>query len=129
MPAHLADWLLTREQFEPVPTNPGLYRLTNPDHDGERRTRQAVQDLRQHGYQVQADPAVLDPALTPVPRQPTMRGALLEHRSRVAQAATARSPQRGPTLTTTPGTRPAPPGPSYAPPVGPATTSGQGRGR
>jgi hypothetical protein len=101
MPAHLADWFLTREQFEQVPGTLGLYRLTNADVDGQRRTRQAVHDLREHGYGVQADYS-LDPALTPGRPQPVVRGGLMERRSRTARAAMARSPQRGPALTTTP---------------------------
>ncbi|WP_455358359.1 hypothetical protein [Streptomyces sp. SYSU K21746] len=29
MPGHLAHWFLVREQFEPVPGEPGLFRLTD----------------------------------------------------------------------------------------------------
>ena len=54
-PIHLADWYLTREQFERVPGTPGLYRLTHPEQDGARRTRQAVHDLRAQGFAVYAD--------------------------------------------------------------------------
>ncbi|WP_405889827.1 hypothetical protein OG427_07210 [Streptomyces sp. NBC_00133] len=128
MPAHLANWYLTREQFEQVPGTPGLYRLTNPHEDGQRRTRQAVHDLRTHGYSVQADYS-LDPALTQSPPQPAVRNRLMERRSRIAQAATARSPQRGTALTTSPGTRPIPPRPTYAPTVGATQSAGHGRGR
>ncbi|WSQ12905.1 hypothetical protein OG604_36915 [Streptomyces sp. NBC_01231] len=85
----MADWFLVREQFEPVPFSPGLYRLTEPEHDGLRRTRQAVHDLRALGYQVQADSA-LDPALTPRPVPPTAGHDLTERRSRIVQAAAAR---------------------------------------
>ncbi|GHH95417.1 hypothetical protein GCM10017779_58740 [Streptomyces capillispiralis] len=62
MPAHLAHWYLEREQFEPVPGEPGLYRLSEPERDGVRRTRQAVHDLRRHGYTVQATCALTRPS-------------------------------------------------------------------
>ncbi|WP_330347801.1 hypothetical protein [Streptomyces sp. NBC_00582] len=39
IPTHLAHWFLVREQFEPVPDTPGLYRLAHPEQDGLRRTR------------------------------------------------------------------------------------------
>ncbi|MGW1194510.1 hypothetical protein ACWD4B_01425 [Streptomyces sp. NPDC002536] len=129
MPEQLAHWFLTREQFEPVPERPGMYRLTNPDQDGMRRTRQAVHDLRRHGYAVQADYS-LDPALTPGPaHNPIAAHAHTERRSRIAHAAAARSPQRGPALTTSPGARPIPPQPTYAPTVGMTPSAGHSRGR
>ncbi|WP_435217573.1 hypothetical protein [Streptomyces sp. bgisy034] len=106
MTAHLAEWFLTREQFEPVPGNPGLYRLAQPEQDGQRRARQAVGDLRRLGFQVQADYS-LDPARTPERDRPYGRNGLPEHRRRIAQAAAATSPQRAPTLTTTPTQPPA----------------------
>ncbi|KPI25119.1 hypothetical protein OV320_8324 [Actinobacteria bacterium OV320] len=93
IPAHLADWFLVREQFEPIPETPGLYRLAHPQHDGIRRIRQAVLDLRRHGYEVQAD-YPLDPAFSPGPPQPAVRNGLLERRNPIAQAAATRSPQR-----------------------------------
>ncbi|UBI41304.1 hypothetical protein K7I03_28495 [Streptomyces mobaraensis] len=116
LPAHLADWFLTQEQFESVPGTPGLYRLSDPDRDGQRRTRQAVQDLRRHGYTVQADYA-LDPALTPGPPQHPARHGQVEQRSRIAQAAAARSPQRGPAPATPLGGPPVPPSSATAPPA------------
>ncbi|MBT2509204.1 hypothetical protein J7I98_25635 [Streptomyces sp. ISL-98] len=128
MPAHLAHWFLVREQFEPVPDQPGLFRLTEPERDGPRRTRQAVHDLRQKGYTVHADVA-LDPAEAPSPPRPSLPNGLMERRSRLAQAAAARSPQRGPALTTSrPVARPIPPKPAYAPTVH-LTASGTGRSR
>ncbi|MER5215373.1 hypothetical protein ABT063_33710 [Streptomyces sp. NPDC002838] len=105
IPAHLAHWFLVREQFEPVPDTPGLYRLTRPEQDGFRRTCQAVHDLRRHGYEVQADDA-LDPALTAPPPRPAARNGLTDRRTRIAQAA-ARSPQRPSVVAATPG-RPMP---------------------
>ncbi|MER5885861.1 hypothetical protein ABT160_18665 [Streptomyces sp. NPDC001941] len=57
---HLARWFMSREQFEPVPGTPGLFRLRDPDWDGVRRTRAAVCALRVHRFEVRADP-VLDP--------------------------------------------------------------------
>ncbi|GGS92859.1 hypothetical protein GCM10010254_10980 [Streptomyces chromofuscus] len=125
IPAHLAHWFLVREQFEPVPDTPGLYRLTRPEQDGFRRTRQAVHDLRRHGYEVQADDA-LDPALTAPPPQPAARNGLMDRRARIAQAA-ARSPQRLSVLETTPG-RPIPQ-PAAMPAVGHTPAAGNGRGR
>ncbi|MGW3009607.1 hypothetical protein ACWC9R_12325 [Streptomyces sp. NPDC001219] len=93
IPAHLADWFLVREQFEPIPGTPGLYRLTHPEHDGIRRTRQAVHDLRRHGYDVKADHS-LDPGHSSSPPQPVVHNGLMERRSRIAQAAATRSPQQ-----------------------------------
>ncbi|WP_414169086.1 hypothetical protein ACMATS_24680 [Streptoverticillium reticulum] len=129
MPANLAHWFLTREQFEPVPEQPGMYRLTNPDYDGMRRTRQAVHDLRRHGYAVHADYS-LDPVLTPgPPHNPMAVPEHTERRSRIARAAAGRSPQRGPALTTSPpSARPIPPKPAYAPTVH-LTASATGRSR
>ncbi|MEU3599300.1 hypothetical protein ABZ714_11290 [Streptomyces sp. NPDC006798] len=87
-PLHLADWYLTRTQFEQVPGTPGLYRLTDPEHDGARRTRQAVHDLRAQGFAVYADYA-LDPASEPaLPEQ-----LVTARQTRLARAAAARSPQ------------------------------------
>lgn len=115
MPAHLARWLLVREQFEPVPEQRGLFRLTEPDRDGPRRTRQAVHDLRRHGYAVQTDVA-LDPAASASPPHPVRSDGLSEQRSRIAQAAAGRSPQHGmmPTASLPPA-RSALPGPGYTP--------------
>ncbi|NEB01973.1 hypothetical protein G3I78_23305 [Streptomyces sp. SID13726] len=89
---HLADWLLTREQFEPIPDSPGHYRLLQPAYDGLRRARQAAQDLRRLGYQVHTD-ATLTPGRSPGPPQLGVYNGLLESRVRVAQAAATRSPQ------------------------------------
>ncbi|CAL9583813.1 hypothetical protein SUDANB106_05100 [Streptomyces sp. enrichment culture] len=117
LPAHLATWFLTREQFEPVPGKPGLFRLTEPERDGPRRTRQAVHDLRRHGYTVYADHA-LDPAASASPPRPARPNGLTERRSRLAQAAAGRSPQRSPAPTTAPpAARPIPPKPTYVPTV------------
>lgn len=128
MPPHLAEWFLTREQFEPVPTNPGLYRLSEPERDGHRRARQAVTDLRGQGYAVHAD-ITLDPALSPGPLRPAPPNGLLERRNRLAQAAAGRTTQRGTRPTTSlPSARPAPPKPSFAPTVH-LTASGGGRTR
>lgn len=116
MPAHLGRWFLVREQFEPVPDQPGLFRLTEPERDGPRRTRQAVHDLRRHGYAVQTDVA-LDPATSATPPRPVQSNDLSERRSRVAQAAAGRSPQHGmaPTASLPPPARSALPEPGYAP--------------
>ncbi|MFC5958564.1 hypothetical protein ACFP51_30255 [Streptomyces pratens] len=127
MPAHLADWFLVREQFEPVPGSPGLYQLTDPERDGPRRTRQAARDLRRHGYAVHVDADVsLTPANPPRPHRPN---GLAEHRSHIARAAASQSSQRHATPTTSPpSARPTPPKPTYAPTVHP-TTSAIGRSR
>ncbi|MCX5395633.1 hypothetical protein [Streptomyces sp. NBC_00102] len=113
LPAHLGHWYLEREQFEPVPTEPGLYRLIEPGRDGVRRTRQAVHDLRQHGYAVRAD-IQLDPSLTNGPPRPARPIGSLERRSRLAQAAARRTTQpSAPPVTS----------PAIPPPVTPKTTS------
>ncbi|MFJ8676325.1 hypothetical protein [Streptomyces sp. NPDC093589] len=89
LPAHLADWFLVREQFESVPDEPGLYRLTETERDGPRRTRQAAQDLRGHGYSVHVDADVAPTsAHAPHPNE------LAERRSHIAHAAASRSPQQ-----------------------------------
>ncbi|MEU3188425.1 hypothetical protein ABZ707_30160 [Streptomyces sp. NPDC006923] len=117
-PAYLAEWFLVREQFERVPGNTaGLYRLTNPETDGPRRTRQAVLDLRKIGFHVQADLS-LDPART------------TDHRARIAGAAAARSPQRGPDLTSTPlAARLESPEPAHVPPGRATRPGGHRHGR
>ncbi|CAL9365011.1 hypothetical protein SUDANB105_00745 [Streptomyces sp. enrichment culture] len=128
MPAHLAHWFLTREQFEPVADTPGLFRLTEPERDGPRRTRQAIQDLRRLGYAVQADVA-LDLTPSARPPRPTSSNGLMQRRSRVAQAAASRSSQgRIAPTTSAPSTRPIPPKPTYAPTVR-LTASAVGRSR
>ncbi|MFF2567290.1 hypothetical protein [Streptomyces sp. NPDC058084] len=127
-PAHLAHWFLVREQFEPVPHKPGLYRLAEPERDGPRRTRRAVHDLRSKGYAVHADVA-LDPAASAGPARPARPNGLMERRSRIAQAAAGRSPQRAQAPTTSlPAARPIPPKPTYAPTVH-LTASATGRSR
>ncbi|MFF6783798.1 hypothetical protein [Streptomyces sp. NPDC012510] len=129
IPPHLAQWFLAREQFEPVPDTPGLYRLAHPEQDGVRRTRQAVHDLRRLGYAVQAEPA-LDPARTPGPPQPAVRNGLTERRTRVAQAAATHSPQQAPPLTATPMSgHPGPQPAAAAPAAGPGRSAGPARGR
>ncbi|MFJ2739671.1 hypothetical protein ACIO3O_08380 [Streptomyces sp. NPDC087440] len=120
--SHLADWLLVREQFQPVPGETGLYRLTEPERDGIRRALQAAQDLRGLGYAVHTDADLAAPG-------PALHGQPRESRARSAQAAANRSPQRGPALTTSPPrARPIPPKPTAAPSVHmSATTAGRGR--
>ncbi|KFG10087.1 MULTISPECIES: hypothetical protein [Streptomyces] len=128
LPAHIAHWYLEREQFEPVPGEPGLYRLSEPERDGRRRTRQAVDDLRLLGYTVQADMRV-DPAVSASPPRPVRPNGLQERR-RLAQAAAGRTTQRRatPPTTSAPAARPIPPKPTYAPTVH-LTASGGGRSR
>ncbi|MFD7517447.1 hypothetical protein ACFV85_21895 [Streptomyces niveus] len=116
LPAHLADWFLTRVQFEPVPDEPGLYRLTDPGRDGRRRTRQAVTDLRRHGYTVHADIA-LDPAQSEGPPAPALPNGLSERRSRIAQAAGRPSQRRTVPITSAPSVRTAPSEPASTPTV------------
>ncbi|MFJ4703676.1 hypothetical protein ACIP6I_02280 [Streptomyces anulatus] len=129
MPTHLAQWYLEREQFEPVPGEPALYRLSEPERDGIRRTRQAVHDLRSQGYTVQAD-IRLDPARSPRPPRPARPNGLMERRSRLAQAAAGATTQRRatPPTTSAPAARPVPPKPAYTPTVHP-TASSSGRSR
>lgn len=128
MPAHLAHWYLEREQFEPVPGEPGLYRLSEPERDGARRTRQAVHDLRSQGYTVQADIS-LDPALSANPPRPVRPNGLIERRTRLAQAAASRTTQLRPApLMAARPARAVPPKPAYAPTVHlTASTSGRTR--
>ncbi|CAM5243107.1 hypothetical protein [Streptomyces hirsutus] len=127
MPAHLAHWFLVREQFEPVPDSPGLYRLTASERDGPRRTRQAAQDLRRHGYAVHVDADVaLASAAPPRPLRPN---GLTERRSRIARAAASQSSQRRAVPTTSPpSARSIPPKPAYASAVH-LTASAPGRSR
>ncbi|MFE1071171.1 hypothetical protein ACFW5W_08085 [Streptomyces sp. NPDC058783] len=126
VPAHLAHWYLVREQFEPVPDEPGLYRLSEPERDGPRRARQAVHDLRRQGYTVQAD-IRLDPSLSAGPPRPVRPNGLQERRSRLAQAAAGRTTQRStPPTTSPPSARPIPPKPTSAPTVH-LTAPGGGR--
>jgi hypothetical protein len=113
VPAHLARRLLTREQFEPVPGTPGLFRLTEPERDGPRRARRAIHGLRRAGYTVHADYSLATTS-EPAGPQPTRT----ERRSRLARAAALRSPQRRtPPTTSLPLVRPIPPLPAYAPTV------------
>ncbi|MGI5438715.1 hypothetical protein ACQEV4_15245 [Streptomyces shenzhenensis] len=128
LPAHIAHWYLEREQFEPVPGEPGLYRLSEPERDGRRRTRQAVDDLRLLGYTVQADMRV-DPAVSASPPRPVRPNGLQERR-RLAQAAAGRTTQlrATPPTTSAPAARPIPPKPTYAPTVH-LTASGGRRSR
>lgn len=128
MPAHLAHWFLVREQFEPVPGEPGLFRLTEPERDGPRRTRRAVHDLRRHGYVVHADVA-LDPVPRAAPPRPSRPLGSAERRSRIVQAAARRSPQRSPVPAPPPAARPIPPMPAYAPTVHLAGPPSTGRSR
>ncbi|MYU06140.1 hypothetical protein GTY81_20120 [Streptomyces sp. SID8366] len=117
-PQHLAHWFLVREQFEPVPSIPGLYRLTHPEHDGPRRTRQAAHDLLKLGYTAHTDLG-LDPdaPAVAVPR-PHRAPAPPGRWTRLAQAAATRSPQHQAAPTTAPPTvRVMPPKPVYAPTV------------
>ncbi|MGW5868260.1 hypothetical protein ACWFRJ_39645 [Streptomyces sp. NPDC055239] len=127
MPAHLAEWLLTSEQFEPVPATPGLYRLRQPERDGQRRARQAVSDLRRLGHAVHADFSV-DPALAPSPPRPARPNSPMERRSRLAQAA-GRTTQSGtPPTTSPPSARPLPPPqPTFAPTVHLTASGGRTR--
>ncbi|NIY65600.1 hypothetical protein SMALB_3605 [Streptomyces malaysiensis] len=128
MPAHLAHWFLVREQFEPVSEQPGLFRLTDPERDGPRRTRQAIHDLRRHGYTVHADMR-LDPSLSAGPPRPARPNGLQERRSRLAQAAAGRTTQHAtPPTTSLPSARPIPSKPTYAPTVH-LTAAGKGRSR
>ncbi|MFI1721803.1 hypothetical protein [Streptomyces sp. NPDC020489] len=129
LPTHLAHWYLEREQFEPVPDQPGLYRLSESERDGPRRTRQAIHDLRRQGFTVQAD-IRLDPAVSASPPRQVRANGLLERRSRLAEAAAGRTTQRRatPPTTSAPAARPIPPKPTYAPTVHLAA-SGGGRSR
>lgn len=125
--SHLAHWLLIRLQFEPVPQEPGLYRLTDPERDGARRTRQAAQDLRAQSYTVHVDADVAHAESGPP--HPARQNGLAERRTRIAHAAATRPPRRGVTPTVSaPAVRAAPPEPSYAPTVH-LTGSAPGRGR
>lgn len=118
MPTSVAHWYLTRETFQPVPGEPGLYRLSEPERDGPRRTRQAVHNLRLQGCTVRAD-VRLDPAISAGPAEPNRPNGLLERRARLAQAAAGRTTQRRftPPTTSAPAARPVPPRPTYTPSV------------
>ncbi|MFB9556865.1 hypothetical protein [Streptomyces roseoviridis] len=64
-----------------------------------RRTRQAVHDLRRHGFDVHAD-YTLDPAQSAGPPRIQPWAGLMERRSRIAQAAGIRSSQYRPAVST-----------------------------
>lgn len=116
IPAHLAHWSLTREQFDPIADEPGLYQLTEPERDGPRRTRQAAQDLLRHGYAVHIDTDLAHAPATPSP--PLRPDSPTERRSRITQASTSQSPQRRtPPTTSPPSAHPIPQKPLYAPTV------------
>ncbi|MEU0204307.1 MULTISPECIES: hypothetical protein [unclassified Streptomyces] len=115
MPGHLAHWYLQCEQFEPVPGEPRLYRLREPERDGPRRTRQAIHDLRRQGYAVQAD-IRHDPSLSTDPPRRVRPNRFQERRSPLAQAAAGRTTQRSrPPTSSAPTARP--PKPTYASPA------------
>lgn len=125
IPGYLADWLLTHEQFEPVPGSSGQYRLVQPAYDGLRRARQAARDLRRLGYQVHTTPTLVPDRRPGSPQLGTNHG-LLERRSRIAHAAATRSPQS----LTAPATSPTEGVPQVAETVsGRARAVGGGRGR
>ncbi|MFF7393201.1 hypothetical protein ACFZAE_32770 [Streptomyces scabiei] len=63
------DHVLRRVGFEPVPGRRQLYALAEPERDGIRRTRQAVQSLRIVRYQVAVDAAFEPDSLLPRPSQ------------------------------------------------------------
>jgi hypothetical protein len=67
------DHVLRRVGFHPIPGRRQLYALAEPDRDGIRRARQAVQSLRIVRYQVAAD-AAFEPDTTiaadPAPPRP-----------------------------------------------------------
>lgn len=118
---HRAHWYLSREGFELVPGASRLYRLTDPDREGQRRTRQAVSDLRACGFAVHAD-FILDPQAASALGSPE-RSALQQRRR--AAAASARSPQRTSSIRTAAVT---PARPSDAAPAAvPSTGTGRGR--
>ncbi|MFI8308755.1 hypothetical protein ACIF80_36195 [Streptomyces sp. NPDC085927] len=113
-PSHLADWYLTRVQFEHVPGEPGLYRLTEPEHDGLRRTRQAAQDLHAQSFAVHVDADVALAAANPLPL--LRPNGTAERRRHIARAAAGRSLQHSAAPTTAQASaRPIPPKPAYAP--------------
>ncbi|MFI7102754.1 hypothetical protein ACIBK8_25740 [Streptomyces sp. NPDC050161] len=127
MPPHLADWFLVREQFEPVPDRPHLFRLTEPERDGPRRALQAARDLRHLGYIAHVDADVaLAPVTSPAPPRAVRPDGSPEQRSRIAQAAGRSSPRRSTPPTPVPAVQPVPPMPS-----GPSTVrlSGSPAGR
>ncbi|MFE2426864.1 hypothetical protein ACFXJ5_08935 [Streptomyces sp. NPDC059373] len=72
------DHVLRRVGFHPIPGRRQLYALAEPERDGIRRARQAVQSLRIVRYQVAAD-AVFEPDTTlasdPAPARPLSQGA------------------------------------------------------
>ncbi|WP_338932714.1 hypothetical protein WEB32_30315 [Streptomyces netropsis] len=84
----VADHVLKLLGFEPVPDSK-LYSLANPEHDGERRTQQAITSLRAARYQVAADLS-LDPA--PPQRAPTQRLANERQQATAHSAAPRTTP-------------------------------------
>ncbi|MFF4529473.1 hypothetical protein ACFY1P_09395 [Streptomyces sp. NPDC001407] len=82
----VADHVLKLLGFQPVPGSK-LYALANPEHDGERRTRQAIASLRAARYQVAADIS-LDPA---PPQQAATQRLANEQQQTMTQNTTPRT--------------------------------------
>lgn len=86
---HLADHMLRRVGFEPVPGQ-ALYALTEPHRDLTRRAQQAVSSLRAARLTVTADAAY---DVTP-PRHLSADRGLLDRRDRIAGQAAGQSDSR-----------------------------------
>ncbi|MEU1906585.1 hypothetical protein [Streptomyces hygroscopicus] len=78
------DHVLHRVGFQPLPDRPQLYALLEPERDGLRRVRQAVQSLRIARYRVATD-AGFEPGTTP-PRHSSGR---THHRGQATAGAYA----------------------------------------
>ncbi|WP_432063492.1 hypothetical protein [Streptomyces sp. S1] len=59
-----STWMLERLDFHPVPGEPALYALADPQHDGAGRAARAVTLLRNADLRVDVD-AAFDPSLAP----------------------------------------------------------------
>ncbi|MGW4197085.1 hypothetical protein [Streptomyces sp. NPDC005004] len=116
IPEHLGHWFLERLQYEPVPGEPGLYRLTQPERDGVRRTHQAARALHTQGYTVHLDADVA--AAAPAARLARSQSSPdhTSHRPR-ATAAPSSWAEQAPTAAPRGARRPVPP-PAPAPGAG-----------
>ncbi|MFJ5879849.1 hypothetical protein [Kitasatospora cineracea] len=64
LPQPVANAVLPALGFEPDPTMPGFFTLTDPEQDGQERTRTAVRALRTMGHRVGTEPAFDVPGTT-----------------------------------------------------------------
>ena len=106
IPSYLADWFLTREQFERLPGA-----SAGTCSPSQNATDSATPAKPSTTYAVSATASPLSPSAPP---RPLRDQRMYERRSRLARAAARSSPRSGPTpAASAPSVRPNPP--AYAP--------------